>query len=464
MSLNARTLQKIRAEKADDQPSLLIDQYCIYDNKALIEDTYTAKKLHNMALYDRRQAFFKHHRWLSLKEAYRLIKNRADERESLLYRQMCLSKAAQNIIRQVGNDFSAWRKSMKAYRKHPKKFTGKPKPPKYLRHPRTSFELNNQAFSQKKGFLISKSYGFKLKIYQHCDMQGHAFVPKYHNIWAVPIYRGVKLCCSYEAPALPALLDDNGIYVGIDPGVDSMFACASNKAVRPMLVNGRPLKAVNQWANKLIAQDRRLLAQCKQNQYRVRTSQGWQTKYADSHRIQELFAKRDRRIGNEAHNAIMRIIAYAQNCDAHTIIVGKNRFWKQNSNMGKKNNQNFIGIPHALMIKKLAYRASMYGIAVITTNESYTSQTSFLDGEKPVRQNGNKMRAKLGKTPIKRRFKRGLFKSNHGIVINADVNSALQIIKKVVPKVTFDQGIEDAVLRPFKLNPSSGYDLINENS
>ena len=456
MNLNSQKFQKIRAKKVKDQPALLVDQYYIYDNPALVADTYTAKKLHNLALYDYRQALFKHH-WLSMTEAYHLIMKRIKANENLLYRQMHLAKAGQNVVRQVGNDFANWHKAVNAYHKHPAFFTGRPRMPKYLRNPRTSFQLDVQSFSQRDGYLSSKTYGFKVKIYQHHDMKGAIFAPKYHNIWVVPVHRGVKLCCSYEAPSMPVMLPDNGIYIGIDPGVDNMFACASNKTVSPILINGRPLKAVNQESNKLIAQKRKLLAQYQQNQYQVKTRTGWQVKFADSHRIQTLFAKRNRQIANESHNAIMRIIAYAQNCDAHTIIIGKNRFWKQGANMGKQNNQNFIGIPHALMINKLAYRAAMYGIAVITTNESYTSQTSFLDGEQPVKQNGNHMRQKLGKSPINRRIKRGLFKSNHGIIINADVNSALQIIKKVVPQVSFDQGIADVVLHPVKLNPTFGY-------
>ena len=101
----------------------------------------------------------------------------------------------------------------------------------------------------------------------------------------------------------------------------------------------------------------------------------------------------------------------------------------------------------------------MYGIAVITTNESYTSQTSFLDGESPIKENGNIARKEAGKKPFKRRIKRGLFKSDKGILINSDVNSALQIIKKVVPQVSFDRGIETVVLQPYKLNPSFGRNL-----
>ena len=120
--------------------------------------------------------------------------------------------------------------------------------------------------------------------------------------------------------------------------------------------------------------------------------------------------------------------------------------------MGKRNNQNFVGIPHAKVIDMIKYKANLQGITVIMTNESYTSQTSFLDNEKPCKQNGNDARKQKHLTPVKRRLKRGLFQSNNGTLINADVNGALQIIRKVVPKVSFAEGIAGAVLRPVKIS------------
>ena len=104
------------------------------------------------------------------------------------------------------------------------------------------------------------------------------------------------------------------------------------------------------------------------------------------------------------------------------------------------------------MIKMIEYKAQMVGIKVIKTNESYTSQTSFLDGEKPCQQNGNYHRKLKGLNPAKRRIKRGLFKTNQGILINADVNGALQIIRKVFPKFKLNNETEDLVLNPVKYN------------
>ena len=131
---------------------------------------------------------------------------------------------------------------------------------------------------------------------------------------------------------------------------------------------------------------------------------------------------------------------------------GKNKNQKRSIDLGKKNNQNFVGIPHAQMINLIKYKANLQGITVIMTNEGYTSQTSFLDNEQPIRQNGNVQRQKKGLTPAIRRIKRGLFKTNNGTLINADVNGALQIIKKVFPKVSFADGIVGVVLRPVKIS------------
>lgn len=150
-----------------------------------------------------------------------------------------------------------------------------------------------------------------------------------------------------------------------------------------------------------------------------------------------------------AHEASKRIVDFALRHELNTIIIGKNKGQKQRSRMSKQNNQNFIGIPHQVMINLIKYKANLAGIVVIQHSESYTSQTSFLDKEEPIRENGNKARQRKGLSPIKRRLKRGLYKANTGQLINADVNGALQIIKKVVPNA-FADGIEGIGLCPVK--------------
>jgi len=168
---------------------------------------------------------------------------------------------------------------------------------------------------------------------------------------------------------------------------------------------------------------------------KVRHNQDW------SNKLQRLTDKRNNKIDYFLHNASRKIIDWCIFYKIDTIIIGKNDNWKQRSKMSKKVNQSFIQIPHAMFIEKLKYKAENKGIKVICTEESYTSGTSFLDGELPIKANYDKSR----------RIKRGLFESNDGELINADLNGAYQIIRKVFPN-TFVDGIEGVHLHPIRLN------------
>ena len=141
------------------------------------------------------------------------------------------------------------------------------------------------------------------------------------------------------------------------------------------------------------------------------------------------------------HKASRYLIDYARSNSFHTIVIGNNKEWKQNASMSKKVNQSFVGIPHMKFIEMIRYKAQNVGLNVILTEESYTSGTSFLDEEEPVKENYNK----------KRRVHRGLFVSNTGRKINADVNGAYQIMKKVFPKA-FADGIEGVALHPVRVS------------
>ena len=127
--------------------------------------------------------------------------------------------------------------------------------------------------------------------------------------------------------------------------------------------------------------------------------------------------------------------------DIHTIVIGNNKNWKQSISLGKRTNQSFVSIPHRKLIEKIIYKARNAGVNVILTEESYTSGTSFLDGEPPTKEFYNK----------DRRIHRGLFVSNQGIRINADVNAAYQIMKKVFPNAFVD-GIEGAMPHPVRVD------------
>ncbi len=200
------------------------------------------------------------------------------------------------------------------------------------------------------------------------------------------------------------------------------------------MVNGRPLKSLNQFYNKTKAFLQCLLKGEKPT----------------SKRIKKLTAKRNNRVDSYLHQASRWIIDYLDSRGIGKLIIGQNMLWKQFVNNGSKNNQSFVNIPHARLVEMLIYKGEMKGIKVICSEESYTSKASFLsldyiptygdDGAKQIKFSGY-------------RETRGMYKiKGEKTRINADVNGSYNIMRKVIPTV-FDGGIEGVVVRPIRITP-----------
>ena len=212
--------------------------------------------------------------------------------------------------------------------------------------------------------------------------------------------------------------------ISVDLGVNNLIAAVSN-VNRPLLIKGTLIKSYNRWFNKTKGK----LSGIYQRQ-----------KIYCGTKMEYLIDKRYKKMEDLVHNASRLFIDECVNNNIDTIVLGYNEGWKQKVAIGKRNNQNFVGIPFLNLVRKIEYKAEDVGIRVIRTEESYTSKCSFLDDEE-IR----KHRAYKGK-----RIKRGLFRSSQGIELNADCNSAGNIGKKVFPKI-FVKGIVDAVSRPLCL-------------
>ena len=148
-----------------------------------------------------------------------------------------------------------------------------------------------------------------------------------------------------------------------------------------------------------------------------------------SRRMDTLTEKRNRKIEDYMHKASRKVVDFCSENDISRIVIGRNDGWKQRSALSHKQNQHFVQIPFTRFIEMIRYKAEEKGIAVILTEESYTSGTSFIDNEEPVREYYNRAR----------RVCRGMFISENGTKINADLNGAYQIMKKVFP-VQWDRG------------------------
>ena len=200
-----------------------------------------------------------------------------------------------------------------------------------------------------------------------------------------------------------ALKLENSNYAAIDLGLNNLAMVATNVS-SPFIINGKPLKSINQRWNK---QKAKLQSKLKKGR---RTSK----------QIQTITNKRNRRVKNYLHQASRALVNELRRLSISKVVIGSNKEWKQDINLGKRNNQNFVQIPHTRLIEMIAYKARLAGIEVIAKEESYTSKCSFLDDE-PIEKH---------KEYAGRRVKRGLFRASTGSIINADVNAAYNIMKK----------------------------------
>ncbi|MEQ9486868.1 RNA-guided endonuclease InsQ/TnpB family protein [Coleofasciculus sp. F4-SAH-05] len=379
---------------------------------------FKSKNLYNRANYEIRQHFFKTNQILSYNE----MASRMQTEESYC---ALPRKVSQQVLRCLDRNWKAWKEANKAYKKNPVLFLGKPKLPKYKdkEKGRNLLVYTIQAISSKelqKGWI--KPSGTNLMISCHKpDINEVRIVPRL-NYYVVEVI--------YEQP-IQQLVSGEAV-AGVDIGLNNLAAVTSNqKGFKPFLINGRPVKAINNYYNKKKAE---LQSQLKGNR-------------KTSNRIQRLSTKRGFKIDDYLHKSSRFIINQLVENNISNLVIGKNENWKQGIRIGKVNNQNFTSVPHARFIEMLTYKAELIGIKVIITEESYTSVASFLDGDFiPVHGSPEAKAAKFSG----RRVKRGLYFSKIGVKFNADINGSYNIIRKVVPDA-FGNGIEGVVVHPVKI-------------
>ena len=226
----------------------------------------------------------------------------------------------------------------------------------------------------------------------------------------------VQVCFVMEKTA-GTVLGDNGKYAGIDPGIDNLFALVMNTGDAPLLFDGKWLKSLNRYVNKKSAELVSLLAK--------RTDKAKTTK-----RIRRLWQKRADIIRQYYQRMNNMIVSFLLEHGIHTVVAGKNTGWKQETRMGAVNNQKFAMIPHAKMLADLKYKCLLNGIRYLETEESYTSKASLAEGDTiPVFQKGHTGKYRFSG----RRVHRGLYRTKDGMLLNADVNAAGNIIRKAFP-------------------------------
>lgn len=340
---------------------------------------------------------------------------------------LCGGDIPRGVLKEVlCTDWDNYFKSMKSWFKDPSKFKAQPKLPRYKNktHGRAILFLNNDLFSIKDGYIkFTPSSGMsefnnKIKVNlgdfkgrrskdNKCNAKCIKFVPKsgYYQLmlsYSIEVEKAEDLSKKVESKRI----------VSIDMGVNRFATVANNIGAEPFAINGKPLKSINHYWNKERAKIQSKLKKVNNTDY--------------SKKLQSMTNSRNNKIKHYIHLSSAYIIKWCVENKIDTLIIGKNDRWKENLKKNKKmksdiSRQNFTQIPFNMLISQLEYKCENNGIKFIVTEESYTSGTSFLDNEEPNVDEYNKKRRKF----------RGMFVSNNGELIHADLNGAYQIGRKI---------------------------------
>ncbi|MED4269400.1 transposase [Geobacillus stearothermophilus] len=376
---------------------------------------FKSKNLYNYANYIVRQEFINNNEWIRYNSLDKMLKHEQ------VYKELP-AQTSQQILRLLDQNWKSFFKAIKDWSKNKEKYLGRPKLPKYKKkNGRNVVIFTNQQCKIKDGYIKFPKTDLKLKIKVTEGLQQVRIIPK-GSVYVIEVVYKKEI---------PDMTHESNRVVGIDLGLDNFATMVNNIGETPIVINGKGIKSINQYYNKQKAYFQSILK--KQN------GLDW------SKRLEKITLKQNNKIKDFMHKASRYVVNWCMERHIDTVIIGKNDNWKQEVNLGKRLNQSFVQIPYNMFIQQLQYKCEEVGIKVVLTDESYTSGTSFLDGEAPTKENYDKSR----------RIKRGLFKSNKGILINADVNGAYQIIKKVSPNAfNKSYGVEAVVLQPSKISVS----------
>lgn len=368
---------------------------------------FQSKNIYNQALYNVRQHFFQTKQYLNYYSNYHVTKY-----------QECYSylptKVFCQTVKMVDKNFKSFFSLLKN-----KKV--KNNIPKYLDRikgryltifPKQSIGIKEFKKSGKIHLSQTNIY-INTKIFNFNDIKEVRIIPKLRQYVIEIVY------FKQEKES-----KDNNIVTSIDLGLNNLATVTYNNGDSPQIINGKPLKSINQYYNKHNAYYRSKL---KGNQKTTK-------------RISNLTNKRNNKINDYLHKASRELVNQLVSKNIATLVIGKNVNMKQDINLGKVNNQNFVQIPIMRFAEMIKYKCELEGITVTYHEESYTSKCSFFDNEEIC-----KHEEYLGK-----RIKRGLFKTAQGKFINADVNGSYNIMKKAIPNA-FANGIEGLGVNPVVL-------------
>ena len=327
-------------------------------------------------------------------------------------------QTAQQMVKQSVTDFKNWLASLREYKKHPEKYLGKPKMPRYKKSDLTTVIITNQ-----DAVLYRDDIGMSLKL--PLQKQGLYFSnlssdPVLKEVKIKPYYGRFLLCLTLEEPDVA--FDPSGSHVcAIDLGTDNFAAIVCDDHSSAIYKGGAVLSKI-QWFHKQRAK------------YVSIITKGHEKKHAVSKRLRDLSFHYANFVKDQCHKISRSIIDFCMEHQCGRLILGVNLLWKQRFNMNKINNQNFVSMPITLLRTMLTYKALNAGIRIIEQEESYTSKADLIANDRiPTYGVDDKDASFSGK-----RIKRGLYRCSNGMILNADCHAAANIMRKAIPDIWKD--------------------------
>ena len=327
-------------------------------------------------------------------------------------------QTAQQMVKQTVTDFKNWLASLREYKKHPEKYLGKPKMPRYKKSDLTTVIITNQ-----DAVLYRDDIGMSLKL----PLQKQRLY--FSNLFSDPVLKEVKikpyygrflLCLTLEEPDVA--FDPSESHVcAIDLGTDNFAAIVCDDYSSAIYKGGAVLSKI-QWFHKQRAK------------YVSIITKGHEKKHAVSKRLRDLSFHYANFVKDQCHKISRSIIDFCMEHQCGTLILGVNLLWKQRFNMNKINNQNFVSMPITLLRTMITYKALNAGIRIIEQEESYTSKADLIANDRiPTYGVDDKDASFSGN-----RIKRGLYRCSNGMILNADCHAAANIMRKAIPDIWKD--------------------------
>ena len=367
-------------------------------NYSKIKDIcHRCKNLYNYTNYILRQSLFKGE---GLPREYELVGLLTRENQDD-YRALP-AQTSQQVIKLLYRNWKAYFQALRAYQRDKNKFLGCPKIPKYK--PRgdkghsVAFFTNQQAKLRNGKIIFPQDTGL---------LPIRTKASSIEQVRIVPVSACFIVEVVYQKEVVQTETTEGAI-ASIDLGINNFVTFLDNQGNQPFIINGKGAKSYNQYYHKTKAKMR---SQLKEGRY-------------SSNNIQLLSQKRSMFMQNFLHQSSSIVIKALKERKISTLVIGLNEDWKQKTNIGKANNQNFLSLPHKQLIDQLIYKCEEIGIEVILTEEAYTSKIDHFVEEE----------MKHHDKYAGRRIHRGLYRSSTGIYINADLNGALGIMRKVFPE------------------------------